>query len=439
MIDQFGQERSGAPESILAWDQCVSALLAMRGDPMTALEQATSQDPSFVMGVVFTGVYRILGASPPKSPGVVGDLSMALERKASGNRQEAAHVAAFATLVAGDFFSAAKMWDAIVFRYPRDLVAARIAHDIYLHIGNISDRLESATRALDPWVPGEAGYGWLMGNYSFALEEAGLYREAEHAGRVALEENQTDCWALHSLAHVYEHLDSDAQAMDLLYSNQRWWAESDLLANHIWWHLGLRLLENRQFDEVLAIADDVFSEVATPFSLADITSLLWRLELEGCSVGDRWDSVVQRWGTLNTFHTSAFIDMHAAMAFASVRGTPSAAKFWAGTVTPHFGHSPNGQYLQETGAELVATLSAFRDGDRVGCEDGFRAIADDLDQVGGSRAQREILTKTRVRNMTLGQDPATASYLDSLLQEDPDRSWIRRERQYLTQKIGSVQ
>lgn len=439
MIDLFGQERSGTSESISAWNACVMALLHMRGDPMAAIEQATKADPSFVMGPVFTGSYRILGACAPDSFAVANDLGLATRRKDSGSRLEADHVAAFTMLVSGEFLEAAKMWDAIVLRNPSDVVAARIAHDVYLHVGNISDRLTSATRALKPWSPGEPGYGWLMGSLSFALEEAGRYREAEQAGRAALEANPTDCWALHSLAHVYEHLDDQNEAMDLLYSHQHWWTQSDLLATHIWWHLGLRLIEAREFDAVLAIADDVFQEVATPFSLADITSLLWRVELAGHQVGDRWDSVIQRWGTLDTLHTSAFIDMHAAMAFATAGNTPPATKFFAGTATPHFGQSSNGQYLQTTGARLVAALSAYRRGDRKGCELGFQEIQAELRYVGGSLAQREILTKTRVKNLALKDGRAAVAYLDELLEHEPNRSWLSSERRRITKETGLTQ
>ncbi len=435
MVDQFGQEVSGTGEAVATWNRCVLDLLGMRGDPIAGLDEASARDAEFVMGPVFTGSYRILGAGIPTGKEISTDLRRAHERSAGATKQERAHVAAFETLVLGDFSEAASQWGQIVRDHPQDVVAARIAHDIYLHVGNIEDRLLSSENALQAWKVGEPGYGWLLGNYSFALEEAGRYAEAERAGLAALEENPTDCWALHSLAHVYEHMDAQDTAILLLRSNQNWWSKSDLLAGHIWWHLALRLIESRDYEEVFAIADEQMADGVTPFRLADATSLLWRLELDGQDVGGRWHVLIERWKGLEQLHTSAFIDMHAAMAFASTGSTPEGDRFWSRTLNPHYGHSENGELMRGTVVGLASTLRSYRSGGAASCEEGFRRIERNLQSIGGSLAQREVLTRTRVKNLMESDAEAAASYLTTLAVDEPTRVWIKRDLERIQARI----
>ncbi len=432
LLDQFEQEVSGSAATLAIWNKSVLDLLSMREDPITPLDEVAATDPSFVMGSVFTGTYRILGAGIPTGSEIGRDLERARQRRHEASSQERAHIDALECMARGEFSRAATLWDQLVTQHPRDLMAARFAHDVYLHTGEIDHRLNSAEAALRPWSEGENGYGWLLGAYSFALEEAGRFPEAELAGHKALAANPHDCWALHSLAHVYEHLDAQTDALELLGSNQSWWVESNLLSEHIWWHLALRLLEDRNFGEALAIADDRLIESETAFRLADATSLLWRIELEGVDVGDRWERVVERWSDLNCFHTSAFIDVHAAMAFATAMSSSAASRFWAGVATPHFGHSENGEVLRGTTAQLIETIVAYRAGRVQDCEAGFGRVDSELQCIGGSRAQREIFTRTRVRNLTKYDHAAAQRYLDQLVQNEPNRVWVRRELQLLS-------
>ena len=144
------------------------------------------------------------------------------------------------------------------------------------------------------WSPDQPGYGVALGQYAFALEETGDYAAAESHARLGLEISPEDCWSLHCLAHVYEMQSRQDDALGLLRATQAVWREQNLLSGHIWWHLALRLVEAGRFGEALEIFDETLGEVEAdnPFRLTDGTSLLWRLELAGCSVGDRWRAIL---------------------------------------------------------------------------------------------------------------------------------------------------
>ena len=307
----------GTGASVEAWDRAWEQYLHFRGDPVAVLSEAGEADESFVMGPVFASVYRVLGGSPLEAAALAADVGRARVRASHAGEREGAHLRALELLVAGDFTAAAGVWDQIS-SVERDFAAVRFAHDVYLHVGDDERRLASSSHAEEAWR-GEPGWGFVAGQHAFALEEVGRYDEAEELGWTALGIDADDLWARHALAHVYESTDDTPAALDLLEGSVGRWDEQDLLATHIWWHLALRLLASGDRAAALAVFDDRRPHATTAFQLCDQTSLLWRLELDGCDGGDRWDGLADRWEQAAERHTCAFLDVHAAL---GVRPSP---------------------------------------------------------------------------------------------------------------------
>ena len=91
------------------------------------------------------------------------------------------------------------------------------------------------------------------------------------------------------------------------------------MAHHNGWHLALFLIEQGRFDEVLADYDRFTApKLADDATLdrIDAASLLWRLELAGVDVGDRWAPVAEQWMAHVDDHLLAFNDLHCAFAAA---------------------------------------------------------------------------------------------------------------------------
>ena len=82
------------------------------------------------------------------------------------------------------------------------------------------------------------------------------------------------------------------EGVAFLAGSREGWRDAHFMAGHNGWHLALYLIELGRFDEVL----DGFDRHMAPASSKDdatldridAASLLWRLELEGVDVGDRW-------------------------------------------------------------------------------------------------------------------------------------------------------
>ena len=204
----------GAPASVAAWERGWEQYLHFLGDPVAVMSEAGARDEAFVMGPVFAAVYRVLAGSPGDSRALTTDLERARSRAGPSVDREREHVRALDLMAAGEFSAAAAAWDRIA-SDALDFAAVRFAHDIYLHIGDDAARLASSGRASEAWRD-RPGYGFVAGQYAFALEEAGRYDEATELGRYALSLDPDDLWARHALAHVYESTADTPAALELL-------------------------------------------------------------------------------------------------------------------------------------------------------------------------------------------------------------------------------
>lgn len=393
MKDEWGTPVAGSVDSVDAWNRAWRQFVVFTGDPVATLEPANEADDTFALGSVFAAAYTVLGAARLDSPSVVRSARRARQR-AGSNERECAHVDALEHLVRGDFGTAAAAWDRIAFEV-RDFAAVRFAHDTYLHIGDADGRLRSSERAVELWPFDQPGGTFVAGQYAFALEEAGEFERAESVGRAALEADAGDLWARHALAHVYESTGDHGAAIDLLETSIDRWSHQDALATHVWWHLALRYLAADDVARVLDIHDQELPVATTPFRLGDLTSLLWRAQLAGHDVGDRWDTLADRWAALDERHTCAFIDLHAAMAFSSRREHTAVSDWLDGVATAgRADDSENAAVLRDVARPLVEAFMSFGAGDHESCRSTLASIEQETRRIGGSVVQRDIIELT---------------------------------------------
>lgn len=394
LADRFGHPVRGEAASVEAWDAAWSQFLHFTGDPIVTLAPHIEADDTFVMGSVFVAAYLVLGGTRFDDPALLTSIDVVRTRAETAD--ERAHLGALEQLVAGEFTAAAGTWDDIA-RSARDFAAVRVAHDIYLHVGDADRRLASSSRATAEWGAGEPGSMFVAGQYAFALEESGRYSDAERVGRHSLDADPDDLWARHALAHVYESLDDQRAALDLLEGSFDRWSRQDSLAVHIWWHLGLRRLSVGDVGATLDIVDRTIPDATTGFRLCDITSLLWRIELAGASVGDRWDIVADRWSDIAQRHACAFLDTHAVLAFARRPDHPGAA-VWRDGLEHAFelDRSENATTFADVVRPLATAITMFADGDVRDASAALAELDTDLHRIGGSVAQRDVISLTRL-------------------------------------------
>jgi hypothetical protein len=124
--------------------------------------------------------------------------------------------------------------------------------------------------------------------------------------------------------------------------------------------------------------------------------LLWRLELRGADVGDRWQALADDWTALADDGFYAFNDVHALMAFVGAGRDEAIETMLATLWRASENTCTNGIMSREVGLPLGRGLNAFRQGDfSVAVEHllGVRTIAH---RFGGSNAQRDFVHLTLV-------------------------------------------
>ncbi len=391
-LDTWGEPvAANSPASVAAWNDAWIDLLHFQGDPFARLAGANSDDDEFVLGLLFCIAYRTIAGKPPTFGVVRDELELAVSR--ASTPRELAHLEAVQHLVAGDFTRAGECWEEIA-TDSHDLAAVRFAHEIYLHVADNERRLRASTAALGNWSEQHPNWAFIAGQHCFALEECGRYEQAEEIGWRALDRDPLDLWALHALAHVYESTNNQVAALDLLRSRQATWSAQFVLSVHVWWHLTLRLMVDEEYDEVLDIYDQLAATVTTAFQYSDLSSMLWRLELLGVNVGDRWDGVADAYAELPERHTTGFLDLHAALAFSRRPQHGEAAAFFAG-VTPSHADDPseNGEIFRTVVAPLTEAIRLV-ESDPGTARRLLNSIGSESHRIGGSEAQRQILSLT---------------------------------------------
>jgi hypothetical protein len=399
--DQQGLRLAGSPASAAAFDRAVADYWGLTGDPVGGLKAALAADPGFALGGVAIAGLFMIGGFRGDHPEVLAGLAAARPAMAGASARERRHLAAAEAWAAGQALEAALLWENILTEWPTDALALRFVQDAYFFLGQSLAIRDSAARALQAYDRDNPIASFVLGAYAFGLEEAGDLGRAEECARMALEKNPRDAWATHALAHVMETACRQDEGVAFLRRTRSDWAPARFMAGHNGWHLALYLIEQGRTDEVLAdydrfaaprLADD------TTLDRIDAASLLWRLELIGVDVGDRWGPVARAWMAHTDDHVLAFNDLHCAFAAGRSPDPDAAARFCAaldsGAGAKGAAHTQ--KVMAEVGRRLVDGVLAYAKGDDAEAIAKILPLRYDVVRIGGSHAQRDIVALTLI-------------------------------------------
>ena len=398
--EQQGLELAGAPEQAAAFDRAIADYYGLTGDPVGVLKSALARDPAFALGAVAIAALYMVGGFRGDHPEVETALRAAEAAMGRASERERRHFAAAKAWAKGETSQAVLGWETILTDHPTDALALRLAQDAYFFLGRSASIRDCAARVMPAWDRDNPLASFVLGLYAFGLEETGDLKRAEDFGREALTRNPRDAWATHALAHVMETANRPEEGVAFLKSTRRDWAHAHFMAHHNGWHLALFLIEQGRFDEVLADYDRFTApKLADDATLdrIDAASLLWRLELEGIDVGDRWASVADKWMAHVDDHVLAFNDLHCA--FAAARSPdPDHAMRLSRSLDDYerLGSGDNRQVTSEVGRRLIDGALAFAGGDYARAIDAILPVRSEAIRIGGSHAQRDIVNLTLI-------------------------------------------
>ena len=399
LTDRYGLPLSTtSPAARDAYVEGCAAKLTMYPGAIEAFDRAIDADP----GLALAHAARA-HALPERGGALAARASMTTANSLTADlsAREASHIAFFDLLVAGDAEAALSALRVHLNAWPRDAVVLGTAAFTNGLIGS-SGRAGQKRALLDLLENLAPSYGddwWFTAHHGMALSENGQRDAARPKIERSLRQNPKNPWAAHARAHLsYEEGDPDA-ARAFLASWLTTYPRNGSLFSHLNWHLALGHLEAgdaaaayRLFRE--AFAPDVHSGPPRG-KVTDPVSFLWRWELAG------HPRDANAWHILHDFATGAFpraglafSDMHIALAEA-VAGNHAVLEARARQIDDlaSKGRYPSGPLVPA----VSGAFAAFERRDFSAAIEALEPIAGELERIGGSRAQLDLVEFTLLK------------------------------------------
>ena len=419
--DAYGLTITTASADALAtYDRAVRALLGWRAEAPALFQAASTQDPGLALAHAGVAVCMFLEERFAETKAA----TEAARAAAVGlSERERSHVEALTLWTSGKVDEAAAAMRAHLERFPRDVMVFQRLYYVYFWLGRFPAMLELTT-AMVPHYPGES---FALGLHAFALEEADRCAEAVRTADAALALNPGDAWGVHALAHaLYESADFDTGVTRLPPAihpcrGLNWFR------NHLLWHLALLHFARGDYARAAVMSRAVFERAPSSIAgdLHDSISLLWRMELAGRPMGERWQPFtaigrerINRQGLY--FHVA-----HIAMALVG-GGDWAVAERHLAMVRERAPKDRTG-VVGEVLVPLVEGLHAFAGGDYARAVARIEPLRPRIVELGGSRAQRDVFHDTLFEAAFRAGDAERAGrFLAERVARRPDHFWRGR-------------
>ena len=396
--DTYGATHStNSAAAVSAFEDAVGRVASHR--PIgTALQTALSHDDALAAAHALVGFANVILArseTVANAPVYLAAAQSGLERCGGGSPSERALVEALELCVAGRLRCAAARLDKHLESQPLDFLALKLSHSLRFMSGQGAEMLSLTRRTVPAWTPNHAGYGFVLGCHAFGLEEAGYFSAAEVIGRQAYSHEQSDAWGLHAVSHVMEMSGRTSEGVDWLEAARPNWSQCNNFSFHMSWHLALFLLEQGSVEAVLDVYDREIRPASTDDfrDMANATSMLWRLELEGVAVGARWHELHEIASKRRQDMTYVFGSLHYLLALvASGDRTGSAELFASLKVRAGSATDDQAGVAASVGLPLAEIIMTMADG--IVCSSDLVHVAVNLPKIGGSHAQRDVFLRT---------------------------------------------
>ena len=421
---------AGEAASSLRLEAALLDMLGFRGDPVGKADAALAQDPELVLAHCLKAHAFAFAQEPRLRPLALAAVTAGEAAAGWAHEREGLHLSAARAWVEGDPARSLACFDALLERYPRDILALQFAHQADFFTGSRDALRERPRRVLAALDADVAGYGFAQGMLAFGLEEAGAYEEAEALGREAVAGSPTDAWAIHAVAHVLEMQGRSGEGIDWYEAREADWAEASFFAVHNAWHLALYHLERDDHPAALAVYDRLLRphRRSLVLNLCDAAALLWRLHLAGVDAGERWPELADAMVGKAEPGCHVFNDIHLALALAGAGRFAELDAFMGRLQALAVGESDYAARLCAMALPAIQAAAAFARGNYGSAVTLLALALPKLGAMSGSHAQREVLTwslyEAALRD---GQRTIARGLLDDQARRKPDSLRLARE------------
>ncbi len=410
--------------SLNDWNAMVRAFLAHGSATPVHLGAVIAAAPRFAMAQAVRGLFCMLLGRREMVATAAEALALARAGDAPSSREQA-FVEALTLWMAGRATGAIAQMESVLRANPADTLAMKISQAIRFVMGDGAGMRRSVERVLDAHADHPLR-GFALGCHAFTLEESGEFDAAEAAGIEGLRHAEDDAWGLHAVAHVYDTIGKTEAGIRLIEDNSGSWMGCNNFRYHVWWHKALLHLDRGEVATVLEIYDDKMRADKTDDyrDIANASSLLMRLSLDGVAVGNRWDELADLAENRVDDACLAFADLHYILAL--IGGSRDAAinkllaRLDATDPVAEFD-----KVMAHPGRAVAAGLAAFAEGDFTASFAGLTAARPILQSIGGSHTQRDVFERLTI---DAGIRAGRFDQADSLLMQRVARRGAHEDR-----------
>jgi Tfp pilus assembly protein PilF len=396
LTDRYGLPLSTTSSAARdAYVEGCEAKLTMYPGAIETLDRAIAAEPGFALAHA-AKAHALLERGD--APAARASMAAANSLAAGLPAREASHIAFFELLVAGEAEAALPALYAHLDAWPKDalvLATAAFTNGLIGSSGRAGQK-RMLLELLDRLAPTYGDDWWFTAHHGMALSENGQRAAARPKLERSLAQNPNNPWVAHALAHLcYEEGDPDA-ARAFLPAWLTTYPRRGALYSHLNWHLALAHLEAGD----AAAASRLFRQTFSPEThsgpprgkVTDAVSFLWRWELAGHARDpDAWRKMYDLATTAFPHAGLAFSDMHIALAQV-VAGNKSGLESRKREIDEF---ARKGRYPSCPLVQAVArAFAAFERQDFSATVAALKPIVGELERIGGSRAQLDLVEFT---------------------------------------------
>lgn len=392
IINQLMPCSSHDPATLTAFDGVIDQYLRYSTQTLSTLEGIQANDPTFALGHLFRG-YQLKMASDPRFSQPLEQSLQAAEQTA-GNAREQAHAAALKAWQRNDTNKTSAILGEILAADPTDLIALKAANHLHFYRGDAHAMLGAIQNSLPHWPQDHPWRSFIVGMQAFGFEECGDYDQALACGQAAVAAEPLDMWAAHAVAHVHQMRGDFKAGIGWIDDCLPSWAQTNNFSNHLIWHKALMLIDFGQAEQALTLFDEALVDCLKDDFYLDVcnaASLLWRLEMKGLDLGERWEMLRPYYHRAED-QELVFIALHYVMVAVKngdqriIEAALSNLQRWAQLP------QEQGRICHAVGLETAKALVDLAQGSAERGVDQLMSLAPELQQIGGSHAQRALFT-----------------------------------------------
>ena len=289
--DPRGHSLSSTNEvAVAACNAGIESFNRNRADAMSHLDAAIAADDGFALPRL-AKAWMLQSARDANYAESIQALIRAAEACLDeSDERDGSYLTALKLAFSGRGIESATILEALLDRYPTDLLAHRLVQYELFWNGRAQWMLDIAERAAPYWSESVEGYATFLSCRAFSNEEAGRYTQAEHNGRAAVELDNTEPWGAHSIAHVLFMQGRNDEGIAWLEGLSPNWHAANQLRHHLWWHLCLFLLECTQHERILTLLTTEIRNPDSPLVKANsgCDNGCSKRRIDAAAIGNAW-------------------------------------------------------------------------------------------------------------------------------------------------------